>query len=126
MGEQGARFSEGTLTEMYQYVQSMLDDGRIIAIDDDQGIFAVIFFSICDDAEPFLKKGTWEFKPHIPHGRIAYIEKAVAKGWNKKVRKQLADLIYGKFPTVDSGKWHRWGKIGDREVNTRRNRYVTV
>lgn len=120
MGDRGLRYPKTKIGEAIRYTDLMAKDGRVLSISDELGIHSVFYFSICEDHEPFLKKLTWEYLPHNPSGHIVYLEKAVSRGYSKEMRKNVETFITTKYPNVTLGKWHRWGKTGDRGVLTRR------
>lgn len=119
MGECGFRYKESELRDIYYYVKKMVKDRRVIAVKDGERYHTVIFYSIAQEWEPYLKKGEWEYATHQPGGCCIYIEKAVSKGWNKYIRNSLKQIILDKYPQLHMAKWHRYGNWGDRAVTRR-------
>lgn len=117
MGEAGAYFVREALPEAFTYVRRMVIDGRCITIKDDNGKdVGVIFFSVCDDYDPFYKKKRWHYLPHNPDGKILYVELIASSIWNKQIRIAFQEGILNRFPNLKTGVWHRWAKWGDRRV----------
>ena len=126
MGEHGIRYARWRVNQAQDYMEQMINEKRVITIEDEEGLHTVILFSVCHDYTPFYKKKTYEYLPHDPSGTILYIEKAVSRGWTKELRKPMKDLFLTEYPQLQVAKWHRWGKRGDRPVTVRRERYVEV
>ncbi len=120
MGDLGIRYPKDAIDECIRYVENMVRTDRVITIRDGSGLNAIVFFSICNDWEPFYKKETWEYYDHTPTGNALYVEKIVAKRFTKEMRRELETLFLAKYPQLEFAKWHRWGKIGDRGVTVRR------
>ena len=116
MGEVGMRFPRGSVFYVLNYVKLMVEDKRVIELETDGKIHAVLFYSLCYDTEKFLKKDTWEFKEHDKEGTVFYIEKMVASHWSIKLHNMVYDFVTDKYKEVEFLKWHKWSKIGDREV----------
>lgn len=116
----GLMYKESEIDDAILYCANMLKDERIITINKDGEIYAVMFFSITDSADEFLIKKTWEYRPHHPEGRVIYVEKIVSKGWDKELRSILERVARTKHPQIEYGIWHKWAKWGDRMVITKR------
>lgn len=119
MGSEGVRYKKSELYKVYNYTKRMLDDQRIMVISDNKEIKAVIFFSICEDYLKYLKKPTWKYLEHNSKGTYVYIEKAVSKSWDRGMRLAVQRGILKSYSQVKTGKWHRYGTYGDREVTTK-------
>ena len=120
MGDMGLRYSRKEIYPAYYYISNMINDNRVIVIYKDLLPVAVITFSFCNNYEPFLQKGTWDYKPHEPNGLILYIEKMVSIGWNREIRKDFEYKISELYPNFEIAVWHRWAKWGDRKVIAKR------
>ncbi len=117
MGENGIRYKESELPKAMEYINKMVENNRVII-----GENMIAFFSICNDFHPYLVKKTWDYLEHNPGGYIAYLEKAICPHWTREMRKAIEEIIVERHPTAVVGKWHRYAKLGDREVTTfRRN-----
>ena len=126
MGTQGLRYTTWRVNEALDYIQHMINDNRVILIEDVMGIHTVIMFSVCHNFTPFYMKKTWEYMSHKPDGKILYVEKAVSRGWNKELREKMRELFLNKYPQLQTAKWHRWDHWGDRPVTVKRSKYVKV
>jgi len=108
MGELGLRYRESEIAQAVDYTTRMIDNGRVILIWDDLSPIAVMFFSVTDTPDEFLKKGTWEFRSHDVNGKTVYVEKIISKTWNKELRIRFEEKILQKFPDFTQGVWHKW------------------
>jgi len=124
MGQTGIRYPKDHMDTIVGYVEQMITDERIIEISDGYGLHSVIFFAICNDYKPFYKKQTWEFMKHDSAGDTIYIEKAVSKAWGKIIRNDVRDIVLLRYPKLQTARWHRWAKWGDRPVIIKRRIYV--
>jgi len=126
MGEAGVRFTRESLPKVFNYVSRMVEDHRCITISDHMGEkVGVIFFSVCEDWEPHYRRDKWEYVPHNPGGHILYIELAASSVWNKHLRRDFEDGLLQKYPNLQVGVWHRWGRRCDRRVIAKRRTYVS-
>lgn|SRR3990167_1683653 len=126
MGERGLRYRTSEIEDVLYYTERMYKDDRIITIYDGETLNTVVFFSICNDYLNYLIKPTWIYKEHDKNGSISYIEKIVSVSYNKELRLLIEQLIISKYPSATIGKWHVWGKLGDRESTTKEYLNVTV
>ena len=124
MGEIGVRYRYSDVSGIMDYVTRMIEDGRVVAINGESGIHAVLFFAICHDWHPFHEKGSWIYLAHDQLGDTIYLESLVSKGWDKEVRAKFEEIITHKYPNLKQAVWHRWAKDGDREVKIQRRLYV--
>ena len=102
------------------YVSKMLRDERIVELSSNGRVDGYLFYSICNSIEPYYKKKTWVYVPHIKNGHTLYVEKLVCKKWTKLLRQLFQSKILEKFPNLEQGIWHRYGKTCDRQINYRR------
>ena len=98
----------------------MAHEGRAIILRDDDFNILVIFFSITDDYLPYAKKHTWEYMAHNPKGKICFIEKMIAKKWNKEIRKRVEEFIVRNYPSVEDAVWYRTKGLTNHKVTVRR------
>jgi len=124
MGEHGIKYPVSEGEKAIEYVEKMIFDKRVIYISEDDRLKSMVFYSITDYPENFLKKKTWDYLEHNPRGRTVYIEKAVSDIWNKKIRKIMEEKMLEFYPQLTKAKWHRWAKWGDRQVTIRRKKDV--
>ncbi len=120
MGELGVLYREKTLPLAFDYIADMLHDRRIIEINRNGSPHAIIFFSVCNDYEPYLKKAEFEYKPDNPAGKIIYIECMISRGWTKQLRQEFESVLADRYPDFEYGVWHRFAIWGDRKVIIKR------
>ncbi|MDO8656152.1 MAG: hypothetical protein Q7K45_02860 [Nanoarchaeota archaeon] len=120
MGELGVLYEPKTLPMAFDYVSDMLHDHRIVEIRKDGTPHAIIFFSVCNDYEPYLKKGEFEYLPDNPSGKIIYVEVMIARRWTRELREKFEELLATKYPNFEYGVWHRMASWGDRKVIAKR------
>lgn len=90
-----------------EYRRRMLEDNRVILIEDENKPILIMFFSICNDPMPYARKETFDYLPHYSNGSIAFIERMEAKTWNKEIRKSVEQFLTSNFPNVEFGVWYR-------------------
>ena len=120
MGEMGMRYRESKIYEILDYTMRMLDNGRVIIVYNNDIPYAVMFFSVTNNTEEFLKKDDWTYKSHDPEGNAIVVEKLIARGWNRQIRLEFESEIIKKFPNIQYGVWNKWVKQGDHTVKSRR------
>lgn len=120
MGELGVLYEEKDIPMACDYVSDMLYNHRIVEIRKDSRPHAIIFFSVCDDYEPYLKKGEFQYLPDNPSGKIIYIEVMICRKWTRELREQFETLLTTKYPNLEYGVWHRMAPWGDRKVTSKR------
>ena len=123
-GELGAYYPESKLAQIYDYFYRMLHDGRVIIIEDDNLPFAICFFSITGDSEPFWMKPTWTYLEHDSRSSHVYIEKLICRKWTRQMRHLIEQAFLDKHPHLLTATWHRETKQDDRTVKTRRLNHV--
>lgn len=99
-----------------EYWRHMTEDERVIIIEENGDWKAILAFSICDHYASYENKELWEYKNHKADGSICYVEKLLAKEWNKSIRKKLEEVILSNFPNVKFGIWQRPSAGKDRKV----------
>ena len=122
----GLKFrGEGELDSAILYFINMIHDGRVLEILEDGEPYAICAYSMTNDPDTFLKKGTWDYLPHDSNGSVVYIEKLASKGWDRRLRNIIEHIILTKHQQMEYGVWHKWAKWGDRKVISKR-RLVNV
>lgn len=123
--DMGVKFRESMIDDILNYIDLMLKDHRIIIIKEGETAHALVFFSVTDDPDKYLKKKTWDFVGHEPDGKTVVIEQMISRGWNKELRKIMEEMFLRRYPHLTSAVWYRYAKWGDRLVRTyRRLKYV--
>lgn len=118
MNEFGARLTQEQSIEAYYYFSDMIDQERLIAIYRNN-LVGFITVSLGDDYEKFYHKDLWEVAEHDPKSETVYIEKMVAKNWNKELRRKFETILLAKYPQIKEAVWHRPTRTDDRKVMVR-------
>jgi len=101
----------------------MLEDGRIMELREFDHLHSVLFFSVTNFPDDYLKKGMWEYKEDDPSGDTFYIEKIFSKGWSKKLTMKVNDLALASYPSIKFGAWDRYGIMSDRRFTMKVRRH---
>lgn len=116
----GAKFDQSDLFDIIAYFDAMIADHRIIGIDEDGKLIAILAVSVCEDVQPYYEKKLWHYRSHDPKGSIAYFEKLIAIKWNRDIRNLTYDQVISLFPSVRYGSWHRPRKETDDLIQVTR------
>lgn len=120
LGEMRFRFYDDQIEDIIEYLDKMISDKRVIMIDNEHGPCVVVTFSVTNSPDEFLKKDTWEYKPHDKRGEIVYVEKLMSTGWNRDLREILERKITELYPNIKFAVWHKYARWGDRMVISKR------
>ena len=93
LGQLGVMYHRDNFPRVIDYFSLMLEDKRVIVIEDDDKPCAVLFISMTDDAAPYLVKKPWAYIKQDVDGSICYVEKMISNGWNKEMRKKIESAI---------------------------------
>lgn len=107
-----------------KYIETMVHRNRLIAIEDENGLCAIITFFLTNDYETFYKKGLWDTPLDDDNGTQIYVDKMVCSKYSKDLRNALKETIEELFPLVEIGVYHRAPK--DRCVKIYRRRTHAV
>ena len=122
-GEMGIRYQEDEIPKAIAYIDRMIEDGRFMISIDKGKPHTIILFSICNNYEPFYKKGTWDYLSHFRDGNTVYIEKAVSKHFSRRLRMFTEEALVETYPKLEGYVWHRWGRLNDRILKGKRRLY---
>lgn len=89
------------------YLKEMLKMNRVMMIQNNGEIEAIILYYLTNDYEKLYKKKTWELAKDEPYGSQIYIDKMVCKKFTKEIRKALQEAIESEYPNVTLGVYHR-------------------
>ena len=103
--------------KMNLYFWRMMTNKRILMVWENRHPIAMICFSITNDTTKFQNKDIWKYLEHKPDGLICYVEKLIAKKWNKDIRNQLVSMGLSEFPQIKYVVFDRPAKEGNREVS---------
>lgn len=85
----------------------MTKDGRYVTIIENGKVSLMMFFSVCDDPEPYLNNIDHEYIPHDPSGKILVIEDMVTTKFKFKYVSAIQDSFCNKFPHLEKAMWRR-------------------
>lgn len=94
-------------TAFSDYLNAMLKRERVMVIEDETGIQAVLLFFLTDDYNKVYKKRTWDIVSDTPQGHQIYIDKLICKHFTKPMRIAIEDAITTKFPQITHAIYHR-------------------
>ena len=103
-----------------RYVSKMLLRNRVIIVNGDSGMDAIIFYFLTDDVSKFNNRPMWSTPDDSDNGPIMFIDKMIAKRWNKSVRLAVEKAVEKKYPFVEEAYWLREPK--NRSVIIKRGR----
>lgn len=102
------------------YFKEMLRRNRVMIVQNDTEIQAVLTYFLTDDYETLYKKSHWDIPRENPEGHQIYVDKMICKNWKVPIRRIVQDLIEDSFPNVMEGHYHR--APYDRHIKIMRRR----
>ena len=85
----------------------------------------MLFFSICNDPNPYLNNIDHDYIEHDINGKILVIDDMVCGKFNLSFLKSLNKSFLEKFPNLEKMMWRRRGIPVDRiKVFNMRGNYV--
>ena len=90
-----------------EYTTTMLRNRRVIFVNSEDGLEAVIFFFITNDYSKLYKKSRWAIPVEDEGGSQAYIDKMICHRWTHGIRRHIQDFIESNFPNVVEAFYHR-------------------
>jgi len=90
-----------------RYLDSMLKRNRVMIIQNNSEVEAVILFYLTNDYEPFYKMKQWVIVPDDENGSQIYIAQMICKKWSKELRNSIREAIEEHFPNIDTVIYHR-------------------
>lgn len=120
MGEMGLRYHQSEIAQAMDYTTRMIEDGRVIIITSHGEPVSIMFISLTNSPDNYLKKENWEYLTHDAHGECVYIEKIISRKWNREIRNLIESELSSRYPSFTYAVWHRWAKWGDRKVTIKR------
>ena len=103
-----------------RYVSRMLRRNRVIILNGEDGMEAILFYFLTDDVSLFNNRPLWSTPEDDENGHTIFIDKMVARKWTKLVRLAVQDAIEKKYPHVETAYWLR--EPLNRSVIIRRRR----
>ena len=107
MIETGAPIEADALLQIENYFNLMIGDERVMRIEDEGDLIAIVTYSICNDYFDYYAKDIWDYEPHNPLEDTVYVEKLISKRWNIALRKLISQKLIEKYPSLTRGIWHR-------------------
>ncbi len=92
--------------QFHDYLAIMLHRERVIMVESERGIEAVIFYFLTDDIKPFENKPTWA-TPMDSNGSTMFIDKMLCRSWTKLVREAIREQVESRYPQVEQAIWLR-------------------
>ena len=89
------------------YLETMLSKGRVMVIEDKEGLAAILTFFLTNDYDALYRKGLWDVPDDNQNGHQIYIDKLVSREYNSPIRRLIQDKIEESFPNVLEGHYHR-------------------
>lgn len=103
-----------------KYISEMLRRNRVMMIDGDNGMEALVCYFITDDVSKFNNRPMWSCPQDSEQGKIIFIDKMVALKFTNSLRHAIQDAIEKKFPFVEEAHWLR--EPNNRSVIIKRRR----
>jgi hypothetical protein len=104
----------------------MLENNRCLIIADNGETVAHVFFSICDDPEPYLNNTDYKYIEHNPNGKIVIVEGMICKDFKMKYLGILHDAFISKFPQLEECKWRRRKFPVDKIITFKRRKQHAI
>lgn len=125
-GECGWFFKHGEIPDATIYLEKMMEDKRILAFDEKDGLNAILLFSVCEDYVPFYRKGSWVYGEHDIKGECIFIEHIVSKKFSLALKNQIEHVFAELFPHFKYAVWRRYRNDVDKKVIIQRRHYEEV
>ena len=94
-------------TPFCDYLHAMLKRNRVMVIEKDNEIVAVLLFFITYDYNKVYKKGSWDFIDDNEFGHQIYVDKLVCKHFDRDLHNAIEEAIVDKYPQVTEAIYHR-------------------
>ena len=88
------------------YLNTMLRRNRVLFVESEEGLQALIFYFLIDDKR-FVNKPTWAAPEDTENGAIFFVDKMFCRKWTKSVRFAIQDQVEAKYPVVREALWLR-------------------
>jgi len=90
-----------------RYLRTMLRRNRVIMLESERGLEAIIFFFLISKPKDFTNRQTWTTPEDTESGHIFFIDKMLCRKWTKSVRETIREQVEAKYPQVEYGLWLR-------------------
>lgn len=95
------------LPMIQKYVQKMMSCGRFASIVEDGKAVLLMFYSICNDPQPYLDNLEHQYLEHDPSGTVLVIEEMTCKKFQKRYVSKIQEMMCEKYPKLEKGMWRR-------------------
>ena len=116
----GKLLKDSEVQSFNRYVSKMLLRNRVIIVNGEHGMEAILFYFLTDDANKFNNRPMWSTPEDSNTGHIIFIDKMIAHNWTKSLRLAVESAIEKKYPFIDEAYWLREPK--NRSVIIKRRR----
>lgn len=103
------------------YIDQMLKRNRVIFIEENGQILALICFFLVDETASYSNRPFWSCPEDNENGHIFFVDKMIARKWTPSMRRFFERQIVDRFPQVDTAFWLR--EPNNRNVIIRRREY---
>lgn len=103
----GMQVKPSEVRSFYCYVNEMLKRDRVLIMDAEDGMEAILFYFITDDVHKFDNRPVWSTPEDSERGSTIFIDKMVARKWTKPLRVAVQDAIESRYPFIERAFWLR-------------------
>ena len=116
----GGRPSNREARQVAEYFHRLLLRERVVTLTVGKELQAFCTFFLLPRGQRLSKfhyRKPWTVPPDLSTGPVAYMDLVVARLWNKKIRRQLEEILVARFPQIEEAVWYRVIEDGppDRE-----------
>jgi len=101
-----------------EYVTKMMMSGRFASIVEDGKAVLLMFFSVCNDPQPYLDNLDHQFLEHDPSGKILVIEELTCKNFQRRYLQKIQEMMTEKYPKLEKAMWRRRRKGREDKIYT--------
>ena len=105
-----------------RYLRTMLRRNRVIMIESEHGLEAIIFFFLINKPQDFTNRATWTTPEDTDSGHIFFIDKMLCRNWTRDIRESIRSQVESKFPQIEYALWLR--RPNNRHVILKRGRIL--
>lgn len=97
----------GDVERFNQYATTMIRRNRVIVVNGDDGMEAILFYFVTDDRQKFANRPMWTTPEDQESGSTIFFDKMVARKWTKSLRLAVEKAIETKYPLAEEAFWLR-------------------
>ena len=102
------------------YIAEMLRRNRVMIVNGDDGMECLLCYFITDNIAKFSNRPMWSTPEDSQEAKTIFIDKMVARKWDKSLREAVKTAINEKFPFVEEAHWLREPNNRHVIINIRR------